>query len=235
MHPASTASLRVASSSFAVMKMTGHFVPDAASRRCSSIPEIPPRWMSSSRQVPICALPLSSNASAEANVRLSMPLCANSRATPFRKPCGVRIEGQSSQVEVGLFVCSCAGAAGVAEIVATPTRISLYGDGERCGYPRSAGCATIYRCFRGDISEELTMTKSILISLAVLTLSTSAALAAHRTHHRQAMNASASVGASPVIWMGGVSSSDRALYIKNLHDSGYNLKDNFSANGNIKG
>src|SRR5216683_941940 len=149
MHPASTASLRVASSSFAVMKMTGHFVPDAASRRCSSIPEIPPRWMSSSRQVPICALPLSSNASAEANVRLSMPLCANSRATPFRKPCGVRIEGQSSQVEVGLFVCSCAGAAGVAEIVATPTRISLYGDGERCGYPRSAGCATIYRCFRG--------------------------------------------------------------------------------------
>ena len=37
--------------------------------------------------------------------------------------------------------------------------------------PRSAGYATIYRCFRGDISEELTMTKSILISLAVLTLS----------------------------------------------------------------
>jgi hypothetical protein len=38
--PASIASLRVASSSFAVMKMTGHFDP-AASRRCSSIPEIP--------------------------------------------------------------------------------------------------------------------------------------------------------------------------------------------------
>jgi hypothetical protein len=31
MHPASIASLRVASSSFAVMKMTGHFDPDAAS------------------------------------------------------------------------------------------------------------------------------------------------------------------------------------------------------------
>ncbi len=133
------------------------------------------------------------------------------------------------QVEVGLFVCSCAGAAGVPEIVATPTRISLYGDGERCGYPRSAGRATIYGCFRGDISEELTMTKSILISLAVLTLSTSAALAAHRTHHRHAMNAYPSVraspvvpsvGASPVLWTGGVSSSDRALYIKNLHDSG---------------
>ena len=35
MHPASIASLRVASSSFAVMKMTGHFDHDAASRRCS--------------------------------------------------------------------------------------------------------------------------------------------------------------------------------------------------------
>ena len=41
MHPASTASLRVASSSCAVMKMTGHFDPDAASPRCSSIPAIP--------------------------------------------------------------------------------------------------------------------------------------------------------------------------------------------------
>ena len=88
---------------------------------------------------------------------------------------------------------------------------------------------------QGGYLKELTMTKSILVGLAVLTLSTSGALAAQRTHHRHAMNAQASVGASPVIWMGGVSSSDRALYIKNLHDSGYNLKDNFSANGNIKG
>src|ERR1700736_353088 len=55
-------------------------------RRCSSIPEIPPRWMSSSKQVAVCALPLSSNASAEANVRASTPLSANSRVTPFRKP-----------------------------------------------------------------------------------------------------------------------------------------------------
>ena len=77
------------------------------------------------------------------------------------------------------------------------------------------------------------MTKSILISLAVLTLSTSAALAAHPTHHRHAMNANANVGASPVVWTGGVSSSDRALYIRNLHDSGYNLKNNFNANGNV--
>jgi hypothetical protein len=37
------------------------------------------------------------------------------------------------------------------------------------------------------------MTKGILVSLAILTLSTSAALAAHRTHHRNAMNAFAGV------------------------------------------
>jgi hypothetical protein len=82
------------------------------------------------------------------------------------------------------------------------------------------------------------MTKSILVSLAILTLSTSAALAAHRTHHRHAirpaMNASAGVGASPVVWTGGVSSSDHALYIRNLHDSRYDPKNNFNANGNVK-
>src|SRR3981189_3511324 len=33
---------------------------------------------------------------------------------------------------------------------------------------------------------------------------------------------------------GGVSSSDRDQYIKNLHDSGYNPKGNFNANGTIK-
>jgi hypothetical protein len=86
----------------------------------------------------------------------------------------------------------------------------------------------------GNISEELTMTKSILISLAVLTLSTSAALAAHPTHHRHAMNANASVGASPVVWTGGVSSSDRATYNQNLRDSGYNPKNNFDAKGILK-
>jgi hypothetical protein len=78
------------------------------------------------------------------------------------------------------------------------------------------------------------MTKSILISLAVLTLSTSVALAAHRTHHRQTMNAYGSVGASPVVWTGGVSSSDRATYNQNLRDSGYNPKNNFDAKGILK-
>jgi hypothetical protein len=73
--------------------------------------------------------------------------------------------------------------------------------------PRSAGYATIWRRSRGDISKELTMTKSILVSPAILTRSTSAALAGHRTHHRHAihspaMNAFAGVGASPVVWPG---------------------------------
>jgi hypothetical protein len=98
------------------------------------------------------------------------------------------------------------------------------------------GLATIQWGKAVNISQELTMTKSILVSLAILTLSTSAALAAHRTHHRQAVNANAAVPApaSPVGWMGGVSSSDRALYIKNLHDAGYDPKNNFDAKGNMR-
>jgi len=98
------------------------------------------------------------------------------------------------------------------------------------------------------------MNKSILVGLTILALSTSAALAAHRTHHGRAMNPNAAAAAmnpnpygrpmnanafagpsaSPVGGWGGVSSNDRALYIKNLHDAGYNPKDNFNANGTIK-
>jgi hypothetical protein len=43
----------------------------------------------------------------------------------------------------------------------------------------------------------------------------------------------AGVGAPPVAWAGGVSSSDYNLYIRNLHDSGYNTKNNFNAVGNV--
>ena len=75
------------------------------------------------------------------------------------------------------------------------------------------------------------MNKSILVSLAILTLSTSVALAAQRTHHSHAMkpNASAAatnptgVGPSPVGW-GGVSSGDRDMYARNQHDSGLDKK-----------
>jgi hypothetical protein len=85
------------------------------------------------------------------------------------------------------------------------------------------------------------MTKSILVSLAILTLSTSVALAAHRTHHRHAMNAYAATGApagagtggSPVVWTGGVSNSNHTMYMQNLRESGYDPKKNFNASGNL--
>jgi hypothetical protein len=41
--PTSKASWRVASSSIAVIKMTGRFLPDEVNRRFKSMPEIPPR------------------------------------------------------------------------------------------------------------------------------------------------------------------------------------------------
>ena len=80
------------------------------------------------------------------------------------------------------------------------------------------------------------MNKSILVGLAILAVSTSAALAAHRTHHSHAMNAHAAVPAtpSPAVSIGGVSSSDHTTYMRNLHDSGYNPKNNFNTNGTIK-
>jgi hypothetical protein len=98
---------------------------------------------------------------------------------------------------------------------------------------------------QGDISEELTMTRSILISLAILTLSTSVALAAQRTHHSRAVkpnastaamnpNAFAGGGPSPVVWPGSVSSSDRDQYGKNLRDSGYDRKKDFNPNGTVR-
>ena len=58
--------------------------------------------------------------------------------------------------------------------------------------------------------------------------------AAYRTHHRHAMNANASVGAAPVAGTVGMSSGDRGTYMRNLHDSGYDPKNNFNANGVLK-
>jgi hypothetical protein len=77
------------------------------------------------------------------------------------------------------------------------------------------------------------MTKGLLVSLAILSLSTSAALAAHRNQHSHAMNAFAAVPAPPVGWKGGVSSTDHTMYLRNLHDSGYNPKNDLTAAGNM--
>jgi hypothetical protein len=41
-------------------------------------------------------------------------------------------------------------------------------------------------------------------------------------------------GPSPVGWTGGVSSSDHDLYMRNMHDSGYDAKNNFNASGNVR-
>jgi hypothetical protein len=78
------------------------------------------------------------------------------------------------------------------------------------------------------------MTKTVLVSLAVLILATSTALATtnqktqaatHRTHHH-AMSAAAapaapaSPGAGMGSWWGGPTQADHQAYLKNLHDSG---------------
>jgi hypothetical protein len=79
------------------------------------------------------------------------------------------------------------------------------------------------------------MTKTVLVSIAVLILSASAVSAAqHRTHHRQAMNANARLGAPPVAGPTGMSSGDHATYMRNLRDSGYDPKNDFTAAGTLK-
>ena len=80
------------------------------------------------------------------------------------------------------------------------------------------------------------MTKSILVSLAILTLATSAAFAAPRTH-RHLMNASASVAPppapAPVMWMGGASSADHDTYMKNLRELRYTRRTTHNSSGNL--
>ena len=64
------------------------------------------------------------------------------------------------------------------------------------------------------------MMKGLLVGFAILAVSTSAALAAKKTHKpKEAAAATATV--TPVMWPGtGVSAADKALYAKNQHDSG---------------
>jgi hypothetical protein len=72
------------------------------------------------------------------------------------------------------------------------------------------------------------MIKTALVGLAVLTVSASVATAQHKSH-RHAMKPSAETAGAPApasptmgpaFGMGGVSSADREMYIKNQRDAG---------------
>ena len=95
------------------------------------------------------------------------------------------------------------------------------------------------------------MNKTILVGLAILTVSTSAASAmTHRSHHRRAMNPNATAAmmkpnsytgprraygamGAPQAAMPAMSGKNQEMYMKNLHDSGYNPKDDFTKAGTM--
>ena len=62
-----------------------------------------------------------------------------------------------------------------------------------------------------------------VLAAAVLLAATTATPVFAQTH----------VGAPPIV-PGGVSSSDHALYLRNLRDSGYNPKNDFNPNGTMR-
>src|SRR5450755_256105 len=70
-----------------------------------------------------------------------------------------------------------------------------------------------------SFSRELSMKKIILVGLAILAVSTSAALAKKHAMKPKA-SAAATSTASTVPLLSPVSAADRALYKKNKHDSG---------------
>ena len=59
--------------------------------------------------------------------------------------------------------------------------------------------------------------KKIVLGLAILAVSTSGALA--MKHHAMKPKAAAAAPAAPMM-MGSVSAADKAMYKKNMHDSG---------------
>jgi len=79
------------------------------------------------------------------------------------------------------------------------------------------------------------MVKSILVMIAILALSASGALAAQRTHHRRASPAllpGEGSGRPNAYAVGPDNSNGRAMYIKNLRDSGYDPQNDFDRFGN---
>ncbi len=88
------------------------------------------------------------------------------------------------------------------------------------------------------------MARSIAVGLVILAVSTSAALAAHRTHHARA-GAVQQVGSSKSdrdaygnmqVNPGtpGLSGSNAVLHAKTHRDSGYNRKSDYNANGTMR-
>ncbi|WP_156489852.1 hypothetical protein [Bradyrhizobium sp. DOA1] len=77
------------------------------------------------------------------------------------------------------------------------------------------------------------MTGKLLVAIAIVTLSASAASAAHHRHHHALNPAATPASPSPMGWTGGPTSSDHAMYLQNLHDSGYNPKNDRDAAGNM--
>ena len=83
------------------------------------------------------------------------------------------------------------------------------------------------------------MTKLIVITIAVASLSTTALAgtraAGHKTHRQAVMAVDA--GAGPGLlnantgFNGNGNASDRAMYLRNLRDSGYDPKNDYNSNG----
>jgi hypothetical protein len=79
------------------------------------------------------------------------------------------------------------------------------------------------------------MNKTVLVGLAILTVSTSAASAAAISPRPYArpMNAYGAMGAPPPP-MPGVTMKNYDAYMKNLHDSGYDPKNDFTKSGTMR-
>ena len=80
-------------------------------------------------------------------------------------------------------------------------------------YPR-----VVIDCY-ARFSRELSMKKIILVGLAILAVSTSPVLAKKHAAKPKAPAAAASTGSAGPM-MGQTSAADRAMYMKNKHDSG---------------
>src|SRR6202166_4577803 len=73
---------------------------------------------------------------------------------------------------------------------------------------------------RASFSRELSMKKIILVGLAIFAVSTSVALAKSHAKKPKAPAAAAATSSAGPMMMGQVSAADRAMYMKNKHDSG---------------